>query len=50
MVAGRLCDICEILACWRWVWLGDLSELAETKNNCSACNAKSKGSRAKNSM
>ena len=40
---------CEILACWRWVWWGVLSELAETKNNLSAFNAKSKGGRAKNS-
>ena len=22
MVAGCLCDFCEILACWRWVWWG----------------------------
>ena len=48
MVAGHLCDFCEILACWRLVWWGVLSELAETKNNCSACNAKSEGGRAKN--
>ena len=48
MVAGRLCDYCEILECWRWVWCGIL--LAETKNNCSACNVKSKGGRDKNSM
>ena len=47
---GRSSDFCEILACWRWVWWGVLSEFAETKNNCSACNAKSKGGRAKNSM
>ena len=46
MAVGRLCDFCEILACWRW---GVLSELTETKNTCSACNAKSKGGRAKNS-
>ena len=50
MAAGCLCDFCEILACWRWVWWGVLSELAGTKNNRSACNAKSKGVRAKNSM
>ena len=50
MAAGRLCDFCEILAHWRWVWRDVLSELAETKNNCSACNAKNKGGRAKNSM
>ena len=48
MVAGHLCDFCEILACWRWVCWGVLSKLAETKNNCSACNAKSKDGRAKN--
>ena len=34
---------------WRWVWWGVLSELAETKNNLSAFNAKSKGGRVKNS-
>ena len=45
-----LCEFCEILACWRWVWWGVLSKLAETKNNCSVCNLKSKGGRAKNSM
>ena len=50
MAASHLCDFCEILACWRWVWWGVLLELAETKNNLSACNAKSKGGRAKNSM
>ena len=27
--------------------VGVLSEFAKTKNNCSACNAKSKGGRAK---
>ena len=42
-------NVCEILACLRWVWWGVLSEFAETKNNCSACNAKSKGGRTKNS-
>ena len=31
------------------MWWGVLLELAETKNNLSACNAKSKGGRAKNS-
>ena len=45
MVAGCLCDFCEILACWRWVWWGVLSEFAETKNNLSACNSKSKAAR-----
>ena len=30
------------------MWWDVLSELAETKNNPSACNAKSKGGRAKN--
>ena len=29
MVASRLCDYCEILACWRWVWWGVLSEFTE---------------------
>ena len=33
MAAGSLCDFCEILACWSWVWWGVLLELAETKNN-----------------
>ena len=46
MAAGRLCDFCEILGCYRWVWWGVLSEFAETKNNLSGCNAKSKGDRA----
>ena len=32
------------------MWWGVLSELAETKNNLLAFNAKSKGGRAKNSM
>ena len=48
MMAGCLCDFCEILACWRWVWWDVLLELAETKSNCSACNAKRKGGKAKN--
>ena len=47
MAAGHLCDFHEILASWRWVWLGVLSEFAETKNNCSACNVKSKGGSVK---
>ena len=48
MAASRLCDFCEILASWRWIWWGVLSEFAENKNNCSACNAKSKSGRTKN--
>ena len=48
MAAGHLCDFCEILACWRWVWCGVLLEFA--KNNCLAGNTKRKGARAKNSM
>ena len=32
------------------MWRDVLLEFAETKNNCSACNAKSKGSRARNVM
>ena len=47
---GWLSDFCVMLACWRWVWWGVLSEFAETKKNLSACNAKSKGSKAKDSM
>ena len=43
MVASHLCNFCEILSCWRWVWWGVLLEFAETKNNFSACNAKKKG-------
>ena len=31
------------------MWLGVLLQFAETKNNLSACNAKSKDGRAKNS-
>ena len=27
----HLCDFCEILACWRWVWWGVLSEFAELR-------------------
>ena len=49
MAANRLWDFGEILACWRWVWWGVLLELAETMNNLSVFNAKSKGGRAKNS-
>ena len=49
MAASGLCDFCEILACWRWVWWGVLLEFVETKNNCLARNAKNKGGRAKNS-
>ena len=33
MAASRLCDFCEILACWRWVWLGVLSEFAKINLN-----------------
>ena len=32
------------------MWWGVLLKFAKTKNNCSACNAKSKGGRAKKSM
>ena len=50
MAASHLCDFVRFyIARWRWAWWGVLLELAETKNNLSAFNAKSKGGRAKNS-
>ena len=42
--------VSRIFACWRWVWWDVLSQFAETKNYCSACNAKSEGGRAKNNV
>ena len=47
MVAGYLCNFCEILACWRGVASVFLSLFAETKKYCSASNVKSKVGRAK---
>ena len=31
MAASCLCDFCEILACWRWVWWGFSSQFGELR-------------------